>query len=236
MSIKDELKTLESEREGLNEEERDTYSKLDKLYTQKVPIVQKAEILKTRTSSLAQKLLEIVQKELECINQEIVQVEKRKEEIRKELEENKKNIFLKEENPALYIEEQSSIMVFAFLEYIEKHLEEVGLEIQKTFHIAEITCDRGDRIDTCHVPTGNIGIYDENSKNFIVSSQEFYFRKKLFTITEESHGMYCHKTEWYEDYHKKFVSFLLETLEKNYTYGELFKLTIEDSSFTLELV
>lgn len=85
MSIKDELKTLESEREGLNEEERDTYSKLDKLYTQKVPIVQKAEILKTRTSSLAQKILEIVQKELECINQEIVQVEKEKKKFEKNL-------------------------------------------------------------------------------------------------------------------------------------------------------
>ena len=237
MSIKNELTTLRREREEMEGKLAEINLTLDKLYAKREPIAQKAESLRTRTSSLAETLLEKVQKKLKEVNKEIVRVEKKQVELKEEIEKNQQNILLREDDVGLYIEEQSSIMVCVFLEYIKDHLEYLGLEIEKTFRIMEVTSDRGDRTCECHVPTGNIGIYDESEETFIVTSKDFYFEKKLFTITEDGYEMTCNKKEWYKAYHEQFVSHLLETLKKNYTYDEFFKLTIiKNSYFTLELV
>lgn len=237
LSVKNELIALKGAREDLEKQLAEICSTLDKLYAQKVPLVQKAEILSTRTSSLAQTLLEKVQEELENVNQEIAQTESRQAEVKKEIAENQQNILQREDDVGLYINEQSSIMVSTFFEYMRSHLEELGVEIKKNFRIMEVTRYKDDRYNGCHVPTGDIGIYDESKETFIVSSNDFYFKNNLYTITRGQYdALVCNETEWYKAYRNQFISHLLETLEKSYTFGEFFKLTIEDSYFTLELV
>ena len=237
MSVKNELTTLKRTREDLGKRMAEICSTLDNLYAKRNPLVQKVETLKTRTSSLAQTLLEKAQDELEKLNKEISQVEKEQSEVKKEIKENQQSISLREDDTTLYIKEQSSIMVSKFLEYIENHLEAIGEEIKMTFYIQGVTSYKEDRHYGCYVPTGDIGIYKESKEFFIVKSNDFYFKDTLYTFTRgEYDALVCNLTEWYEVYRNRFILLLLETLEKNYTYSEFFKLTIGNSCFTLELV
>lgn len=237
MSVKNELTTLKRTREDLEKKMAEICSTLDNFYAKRNPLVQKVEALKTRTSSLAQTLLEKVQEELEKLNKEISQVEKEQAEVKKEIEENQQSISLREDDTTLYIKEQSSIMVSKFLEYIEEHLEALGEEIKMTFYIKEVPFYKEDRYYGCHVPTGDIGIYNESKDFFIVKSNDFYFEDTLYTLTRgEYDALVCNLTEWYKVYRNRFILILLEILEKNYTYSEFFKLTIGTSCFTLELV
>lgn len=128
-------------------------------------------------------------------------------------------------------------MVSTFLEYLGNNLEAIGLETKKTYTVMEVADFQNDRYGGCYSPTGSIGIYDESAKSFIVSSSDFYFKNTLCTFDRGIYdNLICHYSNWYTEYRNRFISVLLETLEKNYTYGEFFKLTIEDSRFTLELV
>jgi len=237
LSVQNELIALKEARDDLKKQLAEICSTLNNLYAKRAPLVQKAENLSTRTSSLEQTLLEKVQEELGNINQDIAQAKKRQAEIKKELETNQQNILLKEDRVSLYINAQSSTMVSTFFEYVRNHLEEFGGKIKKTFRIIEITHYEDDTYGGCYVPTGNFGIYDESNKSFIVSSKAFYFKKILCTFTRgEYEQPKCWRTEWYKAYRNLFVSHLLETLKKDYTCEKFFKLTIEDSCFTLELV
>lgn len=226
MSIKNELITLKRTREDLEKQLSDISKILDNLIKQRNGLVQETETLSTRTSNLAKTLLKKVQEELKSINQQIIQEERRKANVEKEIEETNKNISQREKDTTLYIAEQSSIMIPKFLEYIEKNLEEIGREIRKTYSIREVTNSEGRT-------TRDIGIYDEKKNVFIVTSEDFYFTKYIDGKLTDVY------TEWYEDYRKSFISHLLETLKNNYhyyKYDAFFKLTIEDSCFTLELV
>lgn len=236
MSIKEELTTLKEEKEVFENTLAEINSALNKLIADRDAIVQKLETLKTKSSPLAKKILEKVQKELEEVNNKIFLKEKLQEQTKKDIEECQQNILLRKEDAGFYIEEQSIMMISNFLDYIEKHLEDIGIKIKETFLIKEITSNIGDRSQDLNVPTGNIGIFVGSNNMLIAISKDFYFKKILYTTTAEGYWVKCNYTEWYETYYKNFVSFLLKTLKKNYTYGDFFNLTIEDSSFTLELV
>ena len=128
-------------------------------------------------------------------------------------------------------------MIFDFLEYIGNHMEELGLEIKKTFSVIEVPQFRDDRYNGCYIPTGNIGIYDESNKTFIASSKDFYFKKELYSLSRDTYdSLICTVTGWYEGYRDYFISYFLEALKESYTYGNYFKLTIESPYITLELV
>jgi len=237
LSVKNELTTLKRTREDLEKRMAEICSTLDNLYAKRNSLVQKVETLKTRTSSLAQTLLEKVQDELEKLNKEISQVEKEQSEVKREIEENQQSISLREDDTTLYIKEQSSIMVSKFLEYIENHLEAIGEKIKTTFYIKGISFYKEDRHYGCYVPTGDIGICDESKEIVIAKSNDFYFENTLYTLTRDEYdALVCNPTEWYKVYRNRFILLLVETLEKNYTYSEFFKLTIGNSCFTLELV
>lgn len=237
LSVQNELITLRQKKEDLEKRLAEICSTLDNLYVQKSPIVQKVENLSTRTSSLAQTLLEKAQEELEKINQEVVRAETSKTEVSKELNEINQKILERDNDFSLYIKEQSSVMISTFIEYIRTHLEDIGAEIEKTYRIVEVTQFRGDRYGGCDIPTGDIGIYDESNKSFIVISKDFYFKHTLYTIDRGFYNeLICYKNDWYKNYRDNFISLLVETLQKNYCFDEVFKLTIENSYFTLELV
>ena len=212
-------------------------STLESLYAQRDSLVQRLESLNGRTSSLAQTLLKKTQGELDSLNQQIAPVEKQKNELQTTLDKNEKAIFERENETDLYIQEQSKLIVSEFLEYLGNHLEDIGLEVQKTYRVMEVTKYKEDHYYGCDYPTGHIGIYDISAKAFIAQSKDFYFKNTLCTFDRgEWDALYCHHTEWYKQYHACFIPEVIKNLKENYSYGEYFSLTITGSEFTLELV
>lgn len=238
MSIKQELIELKEAREDLREKLKNVTSTLTTLSNSQSLLQQKVESFKTRTSPLAKSLLEKTQKELDTLNQEVSSVKEQKKQLEKALAENQKNISEREDDTLLYIQEQSNMIVSSFLKYLRNHSEEIGLEIKKVYSFLPITRREWYRGDLCDVPTGNLGIYDDNTKSFIVSSTDFYFTQSLYTLlfNNEYECSECHFSKWFMKYHKRFVSVFLETLAERYDYEECFKLTIDGNNFTLELV
>ncbi len=244
---KKELETLKEKETEVENELKKFFPILEELQKKKSNIQEKIEALQTRTSSLAKNLLKEVQKEQEKIAEEISFKEQEKNEIQhildsiqKDIKKLDKNIKQKEKEPDIYIGIQCSIMINEFLTYMEKNINEFGMEITKTFQIKE-------EMETFHsdsynggsteVPTGDMGIYDISKKTFVVISSEFYFHYiKLFEYVGDDvlDVPKCITTDWYCEYRKKFKSELLKTLEKRYN-NENFELTIQKEGFTLNL-
>lgn len=238
MSIKQEILDLKEAQEELRKKLEAVTSALTSLSNSKLPLEQKVEDLRTRFSPLAKSLLEKTQKDLDALNQEIETLEEKKTQLEQALAENQKQIVEREEDYSSYIQEQSNMMVSTFLEYLKEHAVEIGLELKKTYSFLPVTTYEDDRYGGCHVPTGNFGIYENSTKSFIVSSNNFYFNKRLcnFSRGDLDELVYSY-SDWYNEYRYCFVLVFFDTLAKRYNYGETFKLTISnDQDFTLELV
>lgn len=237
MSVKEELIQLKETKRDLEKKRKEIELTLKDLNSEKNTIIEKERELNTRGSSLAKELLKNVRDGLENVERQIANTNSEYESLKKEIEENQINISIREDDAKLYIYEQCTRMVADFNKYVEDHLEEIGMKIKKTFYIVEEmrqNCRQG------LIPTGNIGIVDNrdcveyNKKDYITISNEFYLKNKLYY--ESWDGWHYEMTKWYESYREQFTLHLLEVLEKNCTWKEYFKLTIEDSCFTLELV
>lgn len=239
MSIRNNLKKLEHSKELLEKDLEEFRNTINNLYNEKTSLDEKSRILGTKTSSLAKNLLEKVQKQLEELNQQIEQEEEKKSADEKKLNEINQEIWGLTDDPCLYIEEQSSNMVSAFLEYVGNNLEDIGSRIKSSYQIKEVTKFYNDRYNGCDVPTGSIGIYDKTNQCFIVSSKDFYFEREIYSLDRDEYddSLICKKTDWYRTYYNNFISTLIKSLKKNYCLDQTLKLTIEEaSSFTLELV
>ena len=155
------------------------------------------------------------------------------------LESSVRHITTRENDSSSYIREQSNMMISNFLEYLNEHAVEIGLQLQKTYSFIPVTSYEDDRYGGCHVPTGNFGIYDKSTKSFIVTSSDFYFSKELYDIKRGFlDELICRYSNWYKEYEYSFVLVFFDTLAKRYNYGETFKLTFNSNNrdFTLELV
>ena len=237
MSVKQELEHFKQKFESLQEEHTRISSLLEDLNLEQEVIAEKVGILKNRTSTLAKVLLERTQQELDAINQEITTALEKKATIEQSLSETGLKIFERENSLTLYIQEQAHRMVSEFLDYVSEHLEDIGSEISKRYRIIEITQHQPDRYGSYYTPTGNIGIYDSADTSPIITSSNFYFKNPLYSLHRGDYDIViCKDTEWYEEYRKEFVATIIETLKKEYNHDEFFKLTIDTSTFTLELV
>lgn len=78
LSIKHELESLAQSHEDLQKALLVNSSKLDELNKRRIVLTKKIELLKSRSSSLAQKLLAELQAELETILREIKLLEEKK--------------------------------------------------------------------------------------------------------------------------------------------------------------
>lgn len=237
MSIEQELISLKEKREYLREKIAEFSSKLEELDAIKIPLEEKFEILKQKTSPLAEKITKEVNKKLEDVVGKIIIFSHEKNEFQKKLEEVEKNISSRENDPSLYIHEQAEIIISEFLNYVSEHSEEIGNEIKKTYSFKDVKELIQDRYSDYHTPTGEVGIYDGITKSFIIKSKNFYFKENLYTIKRDEYDeVICTSTKWYNDYLNEFISVLLKTLKEKYNYSEIFELTIKPNSFTIELL
>lgn len=237
MSVKQELANLRATQKSLNLQIADISSTLEGLCAQRDSLWQRKESLEARTSSLAQTLLEKTQGEIDELNRKIFPLQNQKAELQITLEQNEKDIYERENDTSLYIQEQSKLIVSEFLEYLGKHLEDIGLEFQKNYCVMGVTEYENDRYGGCYSPTGHVGIYDKSAKTFVAQSKDFYFKNTLCTFGRGQYDeLLCFSTDWYKEYRARFIPKVIEVLKENYSYGEFFSLTITDSEFTLELV
>lgn len=236
MSVKQELEVLNSKRKTLELQLEPFINGLTQLYFERNSLTEKVNKLSNRTSPLANTLREGAIKELSVINKQITSAEEAKKEIKERIEEINKEISKRIDSTDFYIKEQSEVMTKAFLEYIESNRESIGSEITKIFKVSEITYFKDDRYGGCHVPTGNVGIFEENKIESIISSTDFYFKDLIAKVERgEYDELVCSYTDWFKEYLKKFKATFLETLNNHFS-SEDFKLTINNPEFTLELV
>ena len=245
MSIKHELESLAQSHEDLQKALLANSSKLDELNKRRIVLTKKIELLESRSSSLAQKLLEELQAELEAILVEIKLLEEKKPELIATKKETSSKINNYKSNVAPYIEEQSLLMVSNFLNYLSENLENIALSCinssipntLKVYRVAEVSDYLTDRYGGCYVPTGAVGIYDENSETLITKSNDFYFSNELYDLNRGVYdNLLCIRTAWYLEYRYCFISRVLELLNEKYPFGDTFKLTIQKFGFTLQLL
>ncbi len=245
MSIKRELESLVQSHEDLQKTLSVNSSKLDELNKKRIVLAKKIDLLENRSSSLAQKLLSELQAELEAILREIKLLEEKKAKLIAAKKETSSKINDYKSNVAPYIEEQSLLMVSDFLYYLSENLENIALSCinsstpntQKVYRVTEISGSINDLYGGCYVPTGAVGIYDENSEILITASRDFYFSNELYDLKRGVYNnLLCIRTAWYLKYRGCFVSRLLELLNEKYPFGDTFELTIQKSGFTLELL
>lgn len=232
MSVQDEARTLtlKEEREKLKQELIGLKEEMHKLSEQmnywKEQIIQ----FEARTSPLAQELLMEAEEELK-------KVEKAYQSKSEEFKMTEERL-TETEKTATYIAEQVPKMVPEFLRYFDENKKEFGRRIQNKFTIKSeeriVTNDVYAR-HSYNIPTSVIEIYNEDNMSLIVSSKDFYFNSKLYELTHDRGNVNVKWTSWYEDYVNDFTSALLASIKENF-HDENFKLTIQESGFTLELV
>lgn len=236
MSVQQELIDLRIRKETIKRNFNDINNILKNFLSTQATLSKKLEAFNARTSSLATTLAAKTQEELDAVNEEVAKAQKAKSELEKDLEETNKKISEREDTPDLYIEEQANSMVCAFLEYVNSNLEKIGNEIKKTYFVSGSVDLHSDRYGDYYVPTGYVDIDEDTLGKTIISSYDFYFNNPLYTCERDSYDhMIVHETEWYKEYLNKFTLAILNTLKAEFNC-KFFALTIDGSSFTLELV
>lgn len=242
----DELQKLKKQEKGLKNELERSFSILQDLQENRSYVLKKLEILSSLTSNTARFLLKENQKKSENIENKIsvqkkeqIKIQEALNTIQRDIGNLKASIAQKEKEPDIYISLQCRIMVSKFFEYFPNHVKDFGMEFQKKFCIKEVTENFASfKIygGSTEVPTGKLGIYEVDTKEFVVTSDSFYFKCKLYDyVGNDSLNIpICINTNWYNKYSEKFTSELLKTLEKEYNSDE-FELTIDKQNFTFKL-
>lgn len=238
MTIEHKLLTLEQEREKLKKELTTICWNLEQLYSKKALLLEKIKDLKTRGSSLAKTLMEKVQMQLQTVMEEIDQEHKKEVETNRALEVREKKIYeIKNNVISVFIELQTAEMAYKFFEYLGAHFEDIGYQIKVGYQIKPVTFFDKSTYFGCYIPTGDIGICEQNMKNFIVTSHDFKSKESLYTIDrEEEGGLSCAYTDWFKKYINDFATYLLRTLKTQNPYEDTFKIIPESCSFTIELI
>lgn len=233
MSVKEEIEELQKKRKYLTHELEEKQRELYILQKSAQGKEKKAEELKPKVSPLAKRLYEKVVAE-QCQQQENVKkLITVINGMQNELNKVDRQLFVRLDDPRMYIEEQTEKMVLKFLIHIGENLENVGLEIRSDYELkAERVLVSNANYSDYDFPTGNIGIYNKKSCKVIVLTEDFPFSKVKLRNGENRKD-----TEWFEDYKAQFRKNFLKKLEERFCYEKSFNLTIKDSkTFTLELV
>lgn len=240
MTVKTEFERLKKQKADLEEERRLEQKVLEELLSEETALQRKEEELSQRKSPLAQTLQAQNQKKLEAVQEKIYLKSLGIAKVEQELQDTQAGIDARENDPALYIQEQVHLMVPQFLEWVAKNKEAIGYDIKRSFRVGGVTRQEVSRYGEYYYPIGNMGIFaDEQKTNEvpIICSNDFYFRRSCYNTEQVAYDSVIVKlTDWYTTYARDFTKALLEELETSYDLGEELKLTIESPNFTLELV
>lgn len=146
----------------------------------------------------------------------------------------------------LYIKEQAPLLVAGFLKYLKRNIEECFLTSSLKFCInsPQFTIDGKSYL------SGQMGIYQEKTSEFIAISEKFYlgkywFHKKGFTTREvrgitfiKDPAIYFERTsrvQAFRDYEKRFKQAIIKELKRRFYFTD-FSLTIKGDTIIIELL
>lgn len=240
MTVQQELERLKKQKEDLEKEKSKKAKELEELIGKRNSLENKRKELEGRISTLAQKLQYENGLDLSLTEKNISKKEKFLRALEAELQKIQTEIDIRQNDTALYIQEQVSLMVPQLLEWIARNKETIGYDIKRSFRVAGVTRREEGRYSGYDYPIGNMGIFEANQKNNevpIVCSDNFYFKQPCYeTKQAEYDSVDINLTDWYVQYEKDFIAAFLKKLEESYNLGEELKLTIKSPEFTLELV
>ena len=223
MTVKEQLAYQKNRRTELQTNLADIKSRLDELYAEKEGFEKKIKILETRTSALAKELLEDSKREIRRLERSIAEVQGEANTIKQFLEKTESNISEMEEHTTLYIQEQVKRMIAEVFNYIQNHSKKIGLDIKRTFQIKD-----GENLSK------TIGVFDGETQ--VTVTKDFYFTGDCYLRNAlDPHANFT-KTLWYSEYCKDFQKAFNKMLKESWPYNSTFKLTINGTTFTLELV
>lgn len=242
MTVKTELERLRRQKEELEKGKRQIQRRLDEeLCPQEKALQKKEEELSKRTSPLAQKIQVEVKQKFAEVKQRIDAESEALGKVMAQLQDIQAQIDVRENDTALYIQEQVNRMVENFLWWIDNNKEAIGYDITRSFIVAGVTSRINGREGSDDYPTGEVGVFEKGEKSHgralaIVLSQDFYFNQNCYEAECSGYGSIPKQTQWYTQYLKDFTAAFLQKLEESYNLGEELELTIKSPEFTLELV
>lgn len=240
MTVQQELERLKKQKEGLEKEKSKKAKELEELIGKRSSLENKKKELEGRTSTLAQKLQYENGLDLSLTEKSISEKEKVLRAQKAELQKIQAEIDIRENDTALYIQEQVRLMVPQLLEWIARNKEAIGYDIKRSFRMGGVTRREVSRYGEYYYPIGNMGIFEEGQETNevpIICSDNFYFKQPCYNTEEaEDDRVIVKMTDWYTTYAWNFINAFLEKLKASYNLGEELKLTIISPEFTLELV
>jgi len=132
-----------------------------------------------------------------------------------------------------FIDEQTDIMVNTTLDFIERNMDKIGMELVYKFDITPVTLRN--IFGNYHYPNGKIEIRGSNTFNLI---SDFPFEEKLYDVYSvmESSPKHVVYSAWFESYLSKFRIEFLRKLKAGFKLSSEFELITDDKSFTLKLL
>ena len=114
-------------------------------------------------------------------------------------------------------------MIATFWKYIEDNKHDIGMKIESTYTIKEVTVFEDYDFERRIIPTGKVGIMDTSTSKWIVMSSEYPFKKMMYDTSRDCWGeKHCKYTEWFNSFIKEFVEKLsTEIIQKS--QSETFK-------------
>ena len=217
MDYRQMLETLESECEKLRSMIREKESEISSFDPKLTELSEKEKILSEKKSPYAKILLKEVQGEVQNLRKQIEPLLLEKQNMVIELEKKEKELQEKQNNPSEFINGEVPGMIATFWKYIEDNKHDIGMKIESTYTIKEVTVFKDYHFERCIIPTGKVGIMDTSTSKWIVMSSEYPFKQKMYDIPrgylDEQH---CKYTDWFNSFIKEFVETLsTEIIQKS---------------------
>ena len=233
MSIQAQYNSLKRQEDCLQRQLKSYLTTLEELQISENATIDRISVLKKKNSLLAKRILSEQTEKLEQIQKSTTENNINRKKTFQELKKVREKLSSIYDDYIPYIQEQSFRLVRSFIYYIEDNLIEVGTQITTCFKFSEITQFSGYSND--FMPTGMFAITLNSDR--IAESSDFYFKQKLFEISDNR----LFYSEWYQKFYSDFKKVFFEELLKDFTscnVSDYFNLQIcpEQSTFTLELL
>ncbi len=221
MSVSERLNELLDKRNDLKQELWD----LDNPAGKKQKLFARVDKLANKQSDRAKDLYEAAKEELTKCEERIAKLEK-------DLDTTVAEINRLENDPTDHIEEQTSLMVTKFYEFVKENYGTLSYNITSTYHIKN--CDpKFVNYESCPML---VSIVSESGSFFAQEKDRYFSRELTGYVNDRCYTVTPPTTPWYRDFLNAFYKRLREKLVEDNPFKETFMITFENYEFTLELV
>lgn len=236
VDYKQKVAALEQECGKIENKLVEIESQLNELDLTIQELSEKETILSYKKSSYAMTLLGEVRAMISDLTKQIEALSSEKRDKEDELKKMKMDLHKKQTDPSEFIEEQIPKMITAFWEFVEANKHDLGMALESTYRIEEVTWFQDDHYSGCKVPTGKVGIIDKSTGKWIVKTDDYPFKQqthKTYRVAWDE--LSCTYSEWFTNYVSQFVERLSVEIARK-SENEVFEISAENGVITLTLV